>query len=283
MKHFFRNFTKDSFGEVEEGKNQINYIFTFSEFSALTQEASQSAAYEISGENPSCMEQSPPSYIMTSSNGHMTSSNGHMASPNGHMASPNGHMTSPNGHMTSSNEQIISTNGHPMSQVAPPLSHMNTGQVNTDQSNVYQNMLSDPHMLNSPQSNLVGQSMMSPGQSMVSPGQGIVSPGQSMVSPGQNMVSPGQNMVSPGQNMVSPGQNMVSPGQNMVSPGQNIVSPGQYHMSPGDQITSPGGVSVTRHEMDNLNLNQPSPDVPENKVSQVSIRQKFTANHVTEH
>ena len=257
---FFRNFTIDSFGEVEEGKNQISHIFTISEFSALTQEASQSAAYEISGENPSCMEQSPPSYIMTSSNGHITSSNGHMTSsnghmtspnghmtsPNGHMTSPNGHMTSPNGHMTSSNEQIISTNGHPMSQVAPPLSHMNTGQVNTDQSNVYQNMLSDPHMMNSPQSNLVGQNM-------VSPGQGIVSPGQSMVSPGQSMVSPGHNMVSPGQNMVSPGQNM--------------VSPGQYHMSPGDQITSPGGVSVTRHEMDNLNLNQPSPDVAENKVS----------------
>ncbi|XP_063685657.1 uncharacterized protein LOC134819578 isoform X2 [Bolinopsis microptera] len=204
-----------------------------SEFSALTQEASQSTPYkdyknyEIS-ENPSCMEQSPPAaFMMTSSNGHLTSSNDHM------------------------------TNNHMMSQqAAPPLSHMNAEQVNSDQNNVYQNMLmnSPEHLMNSPQNTLSPGHTLSPCHTL--------SPNGSMVSNGQ-MVSPNQSMVSNGQNMGSSGQNMVSPGQ------QNMVSPGQYHLSPGNQITSPGGVSVTRHEMDNLNINQPSPDIPDKKVIKV--------------
>ena len=246
-----------------------------------------------------------PNGHMTSPNGHMTSPNGHMASPNGHIASPNGHMASPSdhqqtdghingqlspteGHYALPNGQMMSPTGHvtspaghvtsPVSHMGtPPLSHLKEGSDNltaSEQNNqVYRNLLNDPQSM--PHNRAVDQ-MSHHGDQMSHHGDQMSHHGDQMSHHGDHMSQGHNSIASSGHNSIA------SSGHSM------ILSPVQYHLSPpsdssamlsppgavkGDNlgaITSPGGVSVTRHEMDNLDLNQLSPHQDAPRVSHFS-------------
>eukprot|EP00116_Pleurobrachia_bachei_P004879 sb/3465141/ len=204
----------------------------------------------------------PPSNHMTSPNNHMTPPSNHMASPSNRIQQPN-HMTSPSNQIQQPNHMVMNHMNSPGTPISYESHMQNTGQYNSTPSHMQAYEMQPPsNHMTSPSNHI-----QSPNNHIPSPiDHHMTSPGNHMTSPSNHMTSPSNHITSPSNHVPSPiDHHMTSPSQIYHSPQQDYISP-QHHphhegmVSPVTEITSPGGVSVTRHEMDNLDINrQPSP------------------------